>query len=79
MFGMESNNKPKNFFEFDLEKEIVENDSKRKSLLTEAKGNIEKLNAIMKENPDGESFEDLGVLLGGFTALEKVIGYLKKL
>ena len=78
MFGMEGNNKPKNFFEFDLEKEVLENDSKKKSLIAEAKENIEKLQAIMKENPDGEAFEDFGVLLNGFSSLEKVIGYLKK-
>lgn len=77
MFGMEKE-KSSNFFEFDLEKELKEDAEKRKSLLNEVENKISELKKIMKGDLDKEALEEFGVLLQGYTALEKVIKNMGK-
>jgi len=77
MFGMEKE-KSSNFFEFDLEKELKDDAEKRKSLLNEVADKISGLKKIMKGALDKEELEEFGVLLQGYTALEKVVKNMGK-
>lgn len=71
MYGMEK--KSRNYFEFDLEKELTSNNKKKTSLIKEAQDNIAEIKAAMKKTNDKGILESFGTLVHGFTALERVL------
>ncbi len=71
MFGLEK--KPKAPFEFALEEEIKADPGKKKALLEEVDGVIQEIKSILRQGTETENFDDYGVLLHGYSALQKVL------
>jgi hypothetical protein len=68
MFGLEKKKyKP---FEFDLEKELKKDPKKIEDTRKIANSKIQKIKELLRS---GEKSNDLGVLLHGYTALNKVL------
>lgn len=72
MFGLEK--KTKAPFEFALEEEIKSDPGKKKKLLEEAEASIQEIKSLLRQGTDPEHFDDYGVLLLGYGALQKVLG-----
>lgn len=77
MFGLESKDKGKGLLEFDLEKDLKSDPSKAKKVLEEVEMTIQQLKTHLREGSSKEDLDHLGVLLHGYTALQKVINKLK--
>lgn len=74
MFGLEENDKKKNVFEFDLEKDLKSSLKKKKEIKQRVTDSIAKLKKLLREgSTDMKEFEKLGALLRGYAALQKVI------
>ena len=71
MFGLEKKKKAMNF-EFDLEKEL-KSEKIQKDLVQKTEAHIQSLKAQLRQGSDQESFEKIGLLLLGYSALLKVI------
>jgi hypothetical protein len=71
MFGLEK--KKKEVFEFDLEQELKAHPEKKKSLLAEIESSIEEIKAALRTGSDAKDFDNYGVLLHGYSALQKVV------
>lgn len=71
MFGMEK--KPDQPFQFDLEVELTNDPVIAKALLKEVEERIVKLKGLLREGAENEDFDDYGVLLHGYLALQKVL------
>ncbi len=76
MFGMEKNEKPA--FEFDLEKDLKNDPKKMKVLIEQVNTRTEELKKMLREGTASEDFEQCGVLLHGYAALQKVIKKVTK-
>lgn len=70
MYGLE--NKKKKNFQFDLEVEIKANPKKGKELLENIGANLQELKKSLKQQKTKKETEEIGVLIHGYTALEKV-------
>ncbi|MCB1108286.1 MAG: DUF5398 family protein [Chlamydiia bacterium] len=76
MYGLEK--RPKDAFEFDLEKELKSDPKRRKELMDMSENAINELKAgLRKEDPKSEDFEKYGILLHGFTAFQTVASKVK--
>lgn len=73
MFGME---KKKALFEFDLEIELKKDVAKKKALLAEVEKKIQDLKTQLREGTHAENFDQFGILLHGYAALQKVLNRL---
>ena len=71
MFGLEKKKNP-NFLVFDLEKDL-EDSKKQKSHVKNAEKHIAELKKQLREGASSEDFEDLGLLLHGYSALLKIL------
>ncbi|MDE3046541.1 MAG: DUF5398 family protein [Verrucomicrobiota bacterium] len=71
MFGMEKKGPEK--FVFDLEKEIKEKPTRGKEILTQVEGRINEIKKQLREGANEKEFDQLGILLNGYTALQKVL------
>lgn len=71
MYGLKKNKKPV-LFEFDLEKDLAD-DKKSKELLESVEKNINELKTTLRQGADSKEFEDLGLLLHGYSSLHKVL------
>lgn len=71
MFGLEK--KPKAPFEFALEEEMKSDPSKKKILLAEVETATQEIKSILKQGTDAQYFDDYGILLHGYSALQKVL------
>jgi hypothetical protein len=71
MYGLEK--KPKHVFEFDLEKDLKKDPSKAKELLKTTEAKIQEIKNQLREGAKGPELDQLGVLLHGYTALQKVL------
>ena len=71
MFGLEK--KQKELFEFDLEKELKNDENKKSALLKDIEKNILEIKERIRKGASSEDFDNYGILLHGFTALEKVV------
>ena len=71
MFGMEKKQKP--LFQFDLEKELMEDEKKKKALLELVENKTQELKAAIRGGANSKDFDQYGVLLHGFAALQKVL------
>ena len=71
MYGLE---KKKNApFEFDLEKDLKADPSKTTQLLKVVGERMQEIKGILKEGTQSENFDNFGVLLHGYAALDKVL------
>jgi len=75
MYGLEK--KPGEKFAFDLEKEIKENKTRGKELVEKAEKRISELKKHLREGANEKEFDKLGVLLHGYTSLQKVLRKVK--
>ncbi len=71
MFGLEK--KPKAPFEFALEEELKADPNKKKVLLAEVETATQEIKSILKQGTDAQHFDDYGILLHGYSALQKVL------
>ena len=76
MYGLEK--KPKHVFEFDLEKDLKKDPSKVRELLKTTETKIQNIKTQLREGAKGPELDQLGVLLHGYTALQKVLSRLEK-
>ncbi len=70
MFGME---KKKAIFEFDLESDLKKDPKKRQVLLKEVESKIQALKTLLREGIGMDHFDQYGVLLQGYMALQKTL------
>ena len=71
MFGLEK--KKKEVFEFDLEVELKKNPEKKTELLKEVEGLVTEIKNLLRSGADTKEFDSYGVLLHGYSALQKVV------
>jgi hypothetical protein len=76
MFGLEK--KSKEFFEFDLEKELRADPSKAHKLLKEIEEKIHEIKNVLRQGAGSEDFDNYGILLHGYVALQKVLTKVTK-
>ncbi|WP_420422056.1 DUF5398 family protein [Simkania sp.] len=70
MFGLEKKkNKP---FEFDLEKEL-KSTKRKKEVLTICEERTKQLKEALREGTASENFDQCGIIMQGYAALEKVV------
>ena len=74
MYGLEK--KPKHAFEFDLEKDLKKDPSKARELVKATEAKIHEIKNQLRDGAKGPELDQLGVLLHGYTALQKVLGRL---
>jgi len=74
MYGLEK--KPKHVFEFDLEKDLKKDPSKVRELVKSTESKIHEIKNQLRQGAKGPELDQLGVLLHGYTALQKVLGRL---
>ena len=72
MFGLEKG-KGKTLMEFDLEKELKGDPEKAKKMFEEVETKISEIKTSLREGSETKGFEQLGVLLHGYTALQRVL------
>ncbi|MBU6149290.1 MAG: DUF5398 domain-containing protein [Verrucomicrobia bacterium] len=66
-------NKPaREIFKFDLEKELKD-PKKRAEIQDKCEKRIQELKAVIRQGASPSEFEDIGHLLHGYVALEKII------
>jgi DNA polymerase II small subunit/DNA polymerase delta subunit B len=82
MFGLEKEKKDKQvkrkLFEFDLEKELKQNPTKVTQLLKEVEERIQQLKTLLRGGAQSTEFDECGVLLHGYSALERVLRRVEK-
>lgn len=72
MFGQEK--KKRGLLEFDLEKELKEHPSKTKDLLKVVEGKIHEIKQALRQGTaSSKDFDDYGILLHGFAALQRIL------
>jgi hypothetical protein len=71
MYGLEK--KPKAPFEFDLEKDLKADPNKTRQLLKAVDERIHEIKGLLREGTATENFDNFGVLLHGYAALQKVL------
>ncbi len=71
MFGLEKGKK-KEFKFFDLEKDL-ESPKKSKDLMKKVEKHVQDLKNQIRKGADSKEFEQLGVLLHGYSALMKIL------
>ena len=76
MFGLEK--KGKALFEFDLEKDLKSHPSKIKELLGQVESRIQDIKHKLRSGAGSEDFDQLGVLLHGYSALQRVLNRIAK-
>ena len=85
MFGFENQNKKPEKFEFDLETELKEGKQKTSDILTRCEDMSEHIKQELKKNHKNSGFkkekkeiDNYGVLLHGYSALNRVIKRIDK-
>ena len=76
MYGLEK--KPGDKFSFDLENEIHERPERGKEILAKAEKRIHEIKKILREGANEKDFDRLGILLHGYTSLQKVLKKVAK-
>lgn len=74
MYGLEK--KSKMVFEFDLEKDLKKDPTKVRELLKSTESKINEIKTQLRQGSKGAELDNLGVLLHGYTALQKVLNKL---
>jgi uncharacterized protein YjgD (DUF1641 family) len=76
MFGLED--KQKEPFIYDIEKEIRNKPERKKEILDRIAKHEQEIKEILRKGGNEKEFKDLKMLLEGYEALKKVIGRIKK-
>lgn len=76
MYGLEK--KPGEKFEFDLEKEIKRDPAQGKKILEKAEHRMQEIKKLLREGANEKDFDRLGILLHGYSALQKVLKKVAK-
>ena len=71
MYGLEK--KQKGAFEFDLEQELKKEPHKAHQLLKKVEERIHEIKGILRQGAGTEDFDNYGILLHGYAALQKVL------
>jgi uncharacterized protein YukE len=71
MFGLESK-EPKRF-EFDLEKQLKKSEVETKKVLSQIDAQSNELKSTLREGKASENFDQCGVMLQAYAALERVV------
>jgi hypothetical protein len=74
MYGLEKKQPPA--FEFLLEEEIRKDPTRSKELLKKAEERILEIKNLLRQGTASEDFDNLGVLLHGYAALQKILNKL---
>lgn len=77
MYGLEKQPKGKKFA-FDLEREIQEQPSHGTKILEKAEKRMLEIKNQLREGVEEQDFDQLGILLHGYAALQKVLKKVKK-
>ncbi len=77
MFGLEKKEKKKKF-QFDLEEEIYNNPDKGRKLIKQAEERMEELKKLLREGLKEEEFEQFGILLHAYSAMQRVLKRMLK-
>ncbi|MBM3201263.1 MAG: needle chaperone SctE [Chlamydiae bacterium] len=72
MFGLKKETKKKGLFDFDLEKDL-EDPKKGEELVHKVDHRIQEIKDKLRSGANSEEFNDLGVLLHGYSSLHKVL------
>ncbi len=75
MYGLEK--EPGKKFDFDLEKEIKEKPARGKEILEKVEKRIQEIKKHLREGANDKDFDRLGILLHGYSALQKVLRKVK--
>ncbi len=73
MFGLEKDKKQKEKFAFDLEEDLSKHPEKMKALLAKAQARMDELKKLLREGQSSEDFDQYGILLHGYAALQRVL------
>lgn len=76
MYGLEKNKGEA--FIFDLEKEIKSNPERGPQILNSVGNKIEQIKKHLREGASEQEFDQMGILLHGYTALQKVLRKVAK-
>ena len=76
MFGLEKKEKEK--FIFDLEADLHKHPTKAKTIMQKAQSNIDELKKMLREGQSSEDFDQFGILLHGYAALQRVLKRITK-
>lgn len=71
MFGLEK--EPSKKFAFDLEKNLKSHPHQKQELMVKVTEKIHEIKHMLREGTNEKDFEKLGLLLNGYTALQKVL------
>ena len=71
MYGL--GKEPKKKFAFDLEKEIKEQPTHGQKILDKAEQRMLEIKKQLREGVESKDFDQLGILLHGYAALQKVL------
>lgn len=71
MFGLEKKTPEK--FAFDLEKKLKDHPKEKAEMLAKVTAHIHEIKQLLREGAHEKDFERLGILLNGYSALQKVI------
>ena len=71
MYGLEKNAHPA--FEMDLEKELRKDPTKAHALLKNVDSRIHEIKNLLRQGSKGADFDNLGTLLNGYTAMQKIL------
>ena len=75
MFGLEKK-KARELFEFDLEKELKKDHAKAKQMLQHVESRMQDLKGILRQGASSKDFDNCGILLHGYAALQRVLNRL---
>ncbi|HEX2583060.1 MAG TPA: DUF5398 family protein [Chlamydiales bacterium] len=76
MYGLKK--EPKGKFAFDLEKEVKEKPTHGTKILEKAEQRILEIKKQLREGVESKDFDQLGLLLHGYAALQKVLKKVMK-
>jgi hypothetical protein len=71
MFGLKK--EKKGLFEFDLEKELKNDPTKGREILKQVEEKIFRIKEVLRTGSASSHFDDFGLLLHGFVALQRVL------
>lgn len=76
MYGLEKKGRAP--FEFDLEKDLKKDPSKVRQLLKTAEDKIQGIKNMLRQGASSQDFDDYGVLLHGYAALQRVLNRISR-
>ncbi len=71
MYGLEK--KAKATFEFDLEKDLKSDPNKARQILKTVDERVVEIKGLLRQGAQSKDFDNYGVLLHGYTALQRVL------